>query len=268
MARLIGVPTSNIIGRAQDDVLREAYYNNTGVKIGPSNINDWIASLKENQRNLSENEFIFNTSDNKYFKLYRLTVSSGDHVVFGTDITELIETQKELEEALKKLDELANTCDLSGVPNRRYIMEAVNREFFRAKRYNSMFSIVIADIDHFKKVNDTYGHGVGDKAIIHFSKLLSNSLREADLIGRIGGEEFAILLPNTHEKNALKLADRIRQKISDTPLTLDDKRALTITSSFGVSQFNAVDTDESAVFARADEALYRAKESGRNRASL
>lgn len=268
MAKLIGLPVEDVVGRSQDEVLLEAYNNNTGINIGASNINDWLDSLKESQRNRSENEFVFNTSDNKFFKLYRLTVSSGAHVVFGTEITELIETQNQLEEALDKLDKLANTCELSGVPNRRFIMEAMNSEFFRAKRYGTEFSLVIADIDHFKKINDTYGHGVGDKAIIHFSQLINNSLRETDLIGRIGGEEFAILLPNTNLESGFKLADRIRVKIANTPLLHENIAPLSMTASFGVSQFRASDTDESEIFTRADEALYRAKGRGRNNVCL
>tara|TARA_Y100000310_G_C20704311_1_gene833479 strand:- start:7385 stop:8194 length:810 start_codon:yes stop_codon:yes gene_type:complete len=265
MAALFGLPLQQIIGQSQEDILHEAYSRNTGINIGSDSVHDWLKEIKKNQRNLQENEFVLSSTDGDVFKLYRVKVSSGEHIVIGTKITELIETQKQLKGTLKKLDELAKTCELTGLPNRRHILECLEKEFYRAKRYSSMFAVIIADIDHFKKVNDTYGHSVGDETIIHFSKLVKDNLRETDMVGRIGGEEFVIVLPNTDQVNATILANRIRESVANCPLPLESNQPLRVTSSFGVSQFLTSDEDKSEVVKRADEALYIAKNSGRNK---
>ena len=265
MGELIGIPHHRVTGRYLDDVLKEAHHNHTGVILDHISFSEWLDYLRASQETQKEHEFTLHTADNKYYKIYRLTVSSGDHVVFGTEITELVETQEELKDTLNKLDTLAKTCDLLGIPNRRHLMESAKSEFARAKRYDSDFAVVLADIDHFKRVNDTYGHHAGDKAIIHFAQTISNSLRESDMIGRLGGEEFAILLPNTNTDSAYHYANRIRQAIEQSPLTLESGEIIHLTSSFGVSEFFSADSDESDIFCRADEALYQAKEKGRNR---
>lgn len=264
MSGLIGLPCAEVIGCDQDEVIQRAHEQGSGVNFEGKSINDFLEFIRHNQRTQLEHEFVLSTLENKYYKLARITVSTGEHVVFGTDITELVHTQQQLERTLQQLDQLANTCDLSGIPNRRHIMDCLNKEFCRAKRYGSTFAVVIADIDHFKKVNDTYGHSVGDQAIIHFAELISENLRDSDMIGRVGGEEFAILLPNTNLQQAKIYADRVREKVANTPLVLGSKERLTLTSSFGIAEFSAVDKDVSDLFNRADKALYKAKEAGRN----
>lgn len=264
MTDLIGLSHQQVIGRPQDEVIEQAHRQGTGVNLEGQTLNEFLDFIRSNQRQYSQHEFVLPTMDNKYYKLSRITISSGEHVVFGTDITELVDTQKQLEQTLEQLDSLANTCDLSGIPNRRHIMDCLNKEFCRAKRYGSTFAVVIADIDHFKKVNDTYGHGVGDQAIIHFAELISENLRDSDMIGRVGGEEFAILLPNTNLQQAQIYADRVREEVANTPLVLGSKERLALTSSFGLAEFSATDKSVSDLFNRADKALYKAKEAGRN----
>lgn len=264
MMELIGLSHDQIIGQHQNDVIQLAHKRGKGVDFEGKSVNDFLDFIRSNQQQFTESEYIWPTLDNKFYKLSRITISSGEHVVFGTEITELVSTQRQLEQTLQKLNALANTCDLSGVPNRRHIMDSLNKEFYRAKRYNSTFSIVIADIDHFKQVNDTYGHSVGDQAIIHFADILNENIRESDMVGRVGGEEFAILLPNTSLEQALIYADRVRQEVANALLVLGSKERLKLTSSFGVAECQAEDKEMKDLFNRADQALYKAKEAGRN----
>lgn len=265
MGKVVGIHHHDIIGRHQDEVMLEAHHKKTGIKLGDLQITEWINSVKYHQEAMDERFFILHTAEDKHYKFYRMTLSTGEHVILGTDITELINTQNELNVALEKLDLLARTCDLTGIPNRRHVIEFTKREFARARRYSSSFSIVFVDVDHFKRINDTYGHAIGDKAIIHVANLLNEELRETDIVGRIGGEEFAILLPDTNESNAVYFANRLRETLFNSSIEVDNNNTLKITASFGVTEFNKNDKDYADIFTRADDALYTAKNSGRNK---
>ena len=166
-----------------------------------------------------------------------------------------------------KISQLASTDALTGILNRRAFMEKMGVEMGRAERKSRPLSIVMVDIDYFKNVNDTYGHQLGDVVLQKFSKHLTSQLRIYDFVGRYGGEEFIICLPETSESQANQLAERLR--ISLAGLTIDlpgSVQTLKITASFGVA---ATDTIAKAcldmLLNKADQALYRAKAQGRNR---
>ncbi|MDH4099324.1 MAG: diguanylate cyclase, partial [Nitrospirota bacterium] len=165
----------------------------------------------------------------------------------------------------REISRLSVTDGLTGIFNRRYLMEALEKEFIRAKRHNEPISQIMVDIDHFKKVNDTYGHQMGDLVLKETARLLKDALRKSDIIGRYGGEEFCIILPETPLKGAEQVAEHLRTAI-ETHLFEYGDVSLHATASLGVSSFpeNGVSTvDELSRLA--DEALYRAKEGGRNR---
>jgi two-component system chemotaxis response regulator CheY len=163
--------------------------------------------------------------------------------------------------------EIANTDPLTCVMNRRAFMERLAQETERAHRDQSPLSFLITDIDHFKKVNDTYGHQVGDLVLQCFSKTLKTLLRPYDFLGRYGGEEFVACMPGVDELRCGKIAERLRKKVEEMETLLPDGRLLLgITASFGTSTC-AIESREAMAFfiKRADDALYRAKEEGRNR---
>jgi len=160
----------------------------------------------------------------------------------------------------KTLEKLSVTDTLTQIPNRLYLDTHYKKEIDRAKRYNTTFSIIIIDIDFFKDVNDTYGHQIGDTVLINVANILKNSIRELDILGRWGGEEFMIICSETNIKNAEILANKIKNTIE----YYDFPTVRSITCSFGVSQYIESDQSEEA-FKRADEALYLSKNSGRNR---
>lgn len=159
---------------------------------------------------------------------------------------------------------LARTDALTGLANRRAFDEAAEQEVQRARRYNTPLALVMADLDHFKAINDRHGHHVGDQVLQHFAHILSASVRNLDLVGRWGGEEFAILMPGTDLEEAVQAAERMRQAVLKAAPPLDDSDCA-YTASFGIAAFRVETPTMISLLGRADAALYRAKESGRNR---
>lgn len=152
---------------------------------------------------------------------------------------------------------------LTGLGNRMAYDNRLDLEITRWQRHKSPLTLIIWDIDHFKKINDTLGHKAGDKTLKIIAKLLSENCRHLDFLSRFGGEEFTMLLPETDQESALTLANKLRKIIEKTRFN-SGNGFLTITLSCGISQFREGDTAES-IFDRADKALYQAKQMGRNR---
>jgi diguanylate cyclase (GGDEF)-like protein len=180
---------------------------------------------------------------------------------------EALETaHHELQQSFAREQQLARTDDLTGINNHRSLMHLAVREFKVAMRYRQPLSMMFFDIDFFKQVNDTFGHAMGDQALIHTLETVRAELRETDLIGRYGGDEFVILLPQTSAQEALPLAERIRASIADMRLDTG-KGPLSLAISIGIAESidDALlpDTVES-LLSRADQALYAAKQAGRN----
>ncbi len=171
-----------------------------------------------------------------------------------------------LDQSNKKLEKLASLDPMTELYNKRYFSDISEKVFLSAKTDDHSFTLIILDIDNFKKINDTYGHLAGDKIIIDASDILKKSLRSNDVICRYGGEEFIILLDNVKLENAIKIAEKIRQKMEHSKVKLDENRVLNYTTSFGVTHFKAKeDITMQDVILRADKALYKAKELGKNR---
>jgi diguanylate cyclase (GGDEF)-like protein len=187
----------------------------------------------------------------------------------------VIELRQAKEKAEKLADELHNAnfrlhelvfCDaLTGLYNHRFFQEAMDRELDRSKRYKRELSLIIFDIDHFKKVNDTYGHLVGDRVLVALSRTTEHAVREADIIARYGGEEFAVILPETDFAATRVVAERLRSDIENMHIDVDGV-PLNITVSVGYTSYShsASIQDKRAVIGMADKALYIAKQSGRN----
>ncbi|ERT09753.1 diguanylate cyclase domain protein [Lyngbya aestuarii BL J] len=182
---------------------------------------------------------------------------------------ELKYTKDELKKKSAAFEKLAITDPLTEIFNRRYLMSISEIEYQKAVNYNSFFSIIMLDIDHFKKINDTYGHIVGDQVLKIITQKVQSLLRERDRCGRFGGEEFAIILPMADLKIALKIAERLRQAIADFYIPINDPNSssnlkIKITISLGVTTYNINDDKLDKMWIRADNALYQAKAKGRN----
>jgi diguanylate cyclase (GGDEF)-like protein len=176
---------------------------------------------------------------------------------------ELKMKNRQLEELLDRVNYMAITDALTGLYNRRRFHDVLNSEYERAKRYSTPFSLVMIDIDYFKKINDTYGHSVGDAVLKEVSIILSSSIREIDTAARYGGEEFMLILPNTDKGNAQNLAERIRKTVEQHVFRGVNN---VITVSIGICGMPDAKVDnEDKLIRCADFALYRAKQLGRNR---
>lgn len=159
---------------------------------------------------------------------------------------------------------LAITDGLTSIYNRRHLLQLADQEYERARRYHHPLSALMIDIDHFKRVNDTYGHPVGDLALKALVQCCKQNLRESDLLGRYGGEEFLVLMPETDHAEALEAAERIRQRVADMKLA-DERNTLSITICIGVATMQAGENPSLNILIRnADDALYTAKAAGRN----
>ena len=177
-------------------------------------------------------------------------------------VKEDITQRKYLEEELQIQ---ARIDVLTGINNRRFFMESVERELFRGIRYRYEYAFVMLDIDHFKKVNDNFGHHFGDAALKEVTKACSSILRETDIFGRIGGEEFAILLVETNFASALEIAERLRKSVEEVSLYYDNGVKVPLAISLGLTKYHGSEDTINGLLIRSDKALYEAKESGRNK---
>jgi len=177
----------------------------------------------------------------------------------------VIERTKKLKDTQKKLIEQANRDPMTNLYNRRYFNEIIKSLLLIAKRTSQLFSLIIIDIDDFKNVNDTYGHSVGDRVINDLADIFRNTVRNSDISVRFGGEEFVIILPNTHLKEAEIIAKKLKDIVENNTIILKDGSRIKFTISLGVSQIQQDDESVETVLHKADEALYQAKNSGKNK---
>jgi diguanylate cyclase (GGDEF)-like protein len=179
----------------------------------------------------------------------------------------LRQLRDELREKNQQLEQLSTTDALTGLRNRRFAESFLSREVERARRHGDALAVVLADLDHFKKVNDAHGHAVGDAALRHVAALLEAQVRKTDVCARWGGEEFLIGLVQPHAEGVCEFAERQRTAVAASPLQLPGGRRLALTVSLGVALYVPADAVDDLVDA-ADRALYRAKRAGRNRVAL
>jgi diguanylate cyclase (GGDEF)-like protein/PAS domain S-box-containing protein len=191
----------------------------------------------------------------------RIEIDGSPHVIgIGVEITQ----HKRLEDDLRRL---ATTDTLTGMATRGHFLDSAEREIERTHRYRRPLSVMMLDIDHFKSINDNQGHAVGDMAIQKIVGVLRQLLRVEDLVGRLGGEEFGVLLPETDIERAAVVAERIREQIASLNIMNDEQR-IALTVSIGLTEYQRSDAGIDALLLRADQALYEAKRGGRNRCVL
>lgn len=180
----------------------------------------------------------------------------------------IAERTSELLQQNEKLEQLAITDPLTKVFNRRFFFELAEKEFKRAKRYKHPLSVAILDADHFKNINDSYGHLIGDQILVNLAQICLENIRSVDIFARYGGEEFVVLMPEANCKAAVTTAERLREKVINATL-LDGSIDIMVSISLGAACWNGKqDITLDTLLARADQALYRAKETGRNQVVL
>jgi two-component system cell cycle response regulator len=179
---------------------------------------------------------------------------------------------REVEETIaanEALDALAHTDPLTDLLNRRALASQLQNEIERVRRYDAPLSVLMLDLDHFKTVNDTYGHLVGDSVLAEFGRVLQRGTRTVDIVARYGGEEFVVALPETNYEGAMAYAERLRERIEAHPFRSASAQPVSLTASIGIATFPAPGVDGfETLLASADAALYRAKQDGRNRVAV
>jgi len=253
-AKMLGQSHEDIIGKLDSDVL------------GTEMANHFWQSDKlvfETNKKQTVEEVVDDGKGNlrHYLSMkipYKLNEDSQVLIGFSTDVTELYQ----LKEEFKKQ---ANTDSLTGLYNRRYFFKHAAKEFSRAKRNGLGLSVISIDIDYFKKINDKYGHPIGDKVLIKMSNNFFPNLRQEDILARVGGEEFAIILPDTLLEKAKAVAQRICHTKNTFVVDKENNETIEIQVSIGLVSMKASDLNFDDLFVRADNALYQAKKSGRNR---
>lgn len=179
------------------------------------------------------------------------------------DLTrELNKKNREIEQANARITTLMNTDYLTSIPNRRFFIQMLTKAISYSNRHEVPLSLIMADLDHFKDINDRFGHESGDKVLIAFAQLMVDSVRREDTVARLGGEEFVILCPNVCTADAVQCAERIREVFKNMEIISGHR--VSISASFGVAEYHQGDTEDD-LLRRADRALYRAKEGGRDR---
>ncbi len=185
-------------------------------------------------------------------------------VSYASRLADMIWDITERKRMEAELERLATTDALTGLLNRRELIRRAEMELERARRYQHLTSAIMLDVDHFKKINDIYGHPAGDRVLVSLAKLLTREIRACDLAARYGGEEFMLILPETNIEKAQGTAERIRHMVADTPLPVDGK-SIRLTISLGVVSSEGSGQDFESLLKDADRLLYKAKQSGRNR---
>jgi diguanylate cyclase (GGDEF)-like protein/PAS domain S-box-containing protein len=222
-----------------------------------------VARLMNDRQNV-EVKGIRKNGNQFFAEISIIKIQQEEEVILAAIIRD-ISTSKELE---KKLRDFAEHDALTGIMNRRMTEDVLKKDIERASRYNKPLSLLMMDIDHFKRVNDTFGHDVGDLVLKHLTKISKSNLREVDSFGRWGGEEFVVLLPEIDLKGAHVVAEKLRKSIENTSLKINEDEKVSYTISIGGVAYSKSMKSWEAFFKLADNALYQAKEQGRNQVCM
>lgn len=254
-----------------ESIIHASFRDKTGVRIETDDPASFVADAQARRRPFPlvprQRSFPVDFTDGKWFWCTETLLPNGWIVLTGADITSLKQTERELAAARDSALVLSRIDELTGVPNRRFALSRLGSILSGLDSERTEFSVAVLDLDHFKSINDTFGHEIGDAVLRHFAKHCVSCIRSLDLVGRLGGEEFVLLLPGIDAHKAKGVLDRILATVP--PLEAQYCHAATITVAFsaGVTQAHYRERPEE-VLARADKALYAAKHAGRGRVEI
>lgn len=246
-----------------EDMVRRNYASGRGIAINTSNIESWIASVATRRGKVTQRSFESNMVDGKCFWVTETLQSNGWLLLVASDITAISPNERELRLDRDIALKAAQTDELTGISNRRHIFDLLRKTCAeKSASPETTACACLLDIDHFKNVNDTLGHQAGDDVLVNFTRTLRSGIRLTDGFGRVGGEEFLLILKNCSIKSAQKQLARLVAHIRKTSL-VPALPELVLTVSAGLTDIRSDDTTE-AIYGRCDQALYTAKENGRD----
>ena len=257
VAELFGLPANEIIGKRDTDVIPQEFADHFWQT-------DKLVFENDDKVVINETSLGADNQEHHYLSIKvpcDFKTDSKTLIGFSTDVTELYQLKE-------KFKQLANTDELTGLYNRRYFFDNAKREFNRATRHQQALAVISIDVDHFKAINDKYGHPIGDQALIKIAEIIQPTTRAEDIFARIGGEEFSILLPNTSKLQCQQAAERLRNILDTRKIELTCGLTLSIKISVGVSILKPSDNCFQDLYARSDIALYKAKSIGRNQVHM
>lgn len=245
-----------------EEMIRNCFSMKKGALIDTDDIDAWIANASTRRRHSKDRAFEIDLVDGRWLRVTESLSPDGWLLLIASDITRLKINEHRLEQDRDSAMHAARTDPLTGGYNRRFIFSRLGELLAHAQTTHEPLSVAVIDLDHFKQINDTFGHLAGDRLLQHFVAEVQRNLRHSDLLGRIGGEEFLLLFPDTQLAAAVQMIERLRGALSKTA-ALSEWPEVRCTFSGGVTDINSSDT-VSSVFQRADQAVYSAKQSGRN----
>ncbi|WP_207062961.1 sensor domain-containing diguanylate cyclase [Motiliproteus sp. SC1-56] len=266
-AEFFGMSPDQILGQSFAASIRHAYTTGKGVNVETDDIDAWLAMAFQKRRRQRYRSFQTDTRDGRWVQLTE-QMTDGDYLfMFFTDITEQKRIEAKLQRLSAKLRFQADTDDLTGINNRRNFLRLAHKAQQRCRHAGKDCTLLLMDLDFFKRINDAYGHQMGDRVLVNISSALSAELRPYDVLGRLGGEEFAALIPEAGLERAHEVAERLRRAVEAT-VHSNEWPDLRVTLSVGIA-FNAGAKRElDALISQADQALYKAKHEGRNRCKI
>lgn len=262
---MFGFNQHSMIGRHFDDMMTWMFFHRSGANIKWPTLESWLEHVHSRHRSAPSRSFEVDLLDGRWLLLNEQIQPGGEMIMICTDITRQKQVEYALKDAQANLERLALTDELTGISNRRHFMQRLSQEVERSRRYDYPVCLAMLDLDNFKTVNDRFGHPAGDEVLKHFTTFLRTKLRSADNLGRLGGEEFSILLPETKLDDALRLVRRISASLKGKQME-SVAPGFTYTFSGGIAQLiDDASADCNWMLAAADKALYRAKTGGRNK---
>ena len=244
-----------------EELMRHCHRERVGLLIETDDIEAWLAQVRRTRRQLPVRNFESDFVDGRWMRVSETMHPNGWVLVLATDVTALKVNESTLRQARDDAVRLSITDPLTGLHNRRHVFARLDELFTNARELRYPLSLAVLDLDHFKTVNDTHGHATGDQVLVHFARQLQGQLRPQDLAGRIGGEEFLLVLPNTEPQGVRQVLSRLRANLASSAPVPEVPRLRT---SFSAGIAHAVPDDTAqSLWTRADRALYRAKAAGR-----
>ena len=244
-------------------LMRRNYELGVGAAIQTSDIEAWLTSTQSRRGKLPFRAFETDLTDGRWIYMSETVDENGWMLCVAVDITAMRTNERSLRQARDGALRAAQTDTLTGISNRAHILQQLDRHLLRSRTAGAPCGVVMLDLDHFKRVNDTWGHDAGDKVLVHFVRLVSSTLRREDGFGRLGGEEFMLLFPNMDKPTLTQIVDRVLEMVR-TSEPLPEVPGFSFTCSAGLSLLDP-SLDAKKNIRMADQAVYRAKANGRDR---